>query len=54
MSGTHAEIRSVDSGFFVADAGSRNGVAIAIRGVRRLKPGQRVLLGDCLLRVEQR
>jgi pSer/pThr/pTyr-binding forkhead associated (FHA) protein len=52
MSGTHAEVRSDDSDFVVADAGSRNGIAIAVRGERSVKPGQRVLLGDRVLRVE--
>jgi pSer/pThr/pTyr-binding forkhead associated (FHA) protein len=53
MSATHAEVRSEDSDFVVADAGSRNGVAIAVRGERALKVDQRVLLGDRILRVEQ-
>ena len=53
MSGTHAEVRSEDSDFVVADAGSRNGVAVAVRGERAVKAGQRVLLGDRVLRVEQ-
>ena len=53
MSGTHAEVRSEDSDFVVADAGSRNGVAVAVRGERAVKVGQRVLLGDRVLRVEQ-
>lgn len=52
MSGTHAEVRSEDSDFVVADAGSRNGVAVAVRGERAVKIGQRVLLGDRVLRVE--
>ena len=52
MSGRHAEIRSEDAEFFVHDAGSRNGVALAVHGDRQLKPGQRVLLGDQILRVE--
>lgn len=53
MSGTHAEVRSEDSDFVVADAGSRNGIAIAVRGERALKVGQRVLVGDRVLRVER-
>jgi pSer/pThr/pTyr-binding forkhead associated (FHA) protein len=53
MSGTHAEVRSEDSDFVVADAGSRNGIAIAVRGERAVKVGQRVMLGDRVLRVEQ-
>jgi pSer/pThr/pTyr-binding forkhead associated (FHA) protein len=53
MSGTHAEVRSEDSDFAVSDAGSRNGVALAVRGERAITAGQRVLLGDRMLRVEQ-
>ncbi|HVX40069.1 MAG TPA: FHA domain-containing protein [Gemmatimonadaceae bacterium] len=52
MSGRHAEIRSEDSEFFVHDANSRNGVAMAVRGERGLKRGQRLLIGDQILRVE--
>lgn len=52
MSGRHAEIRSEDSEFFAHDANSRNGVAMAVRGERSLKKGQRILLGDQILRVE--
>ena len=52
MSGTHAEVRSDDSDFVVADAGSRNGIAIAVRGERAVKVGQRILMGDRVLRVE--
>ena len=52
MSGRHAEIRSEDAEFFVHDAGSRNGVALAVHGDRQLKSGQRVLVGDQILRVE--
>lgn len=52
MSGRHANIRSEDSEFFVQDAGSRNGVAMAVRGERAVKPGTRILLGDQILRVE--
>jgi predicted component of type VI protein secretion system/DNA-directed RNA polymerase subunit RPC12/RpoP len=52
MSGRHAEIRSQDADFFVHDAESRNGVALAVRGERALKQGQRVLLGDQVLRIE--
>ncbi|HEY4217317.1 MAG TPA: FHA domain-containing protein [Gemmatimonadaceae bacterium] len=53
MSASHAELRTEDSEFFVHDAKSRNGVAMAVRGDRLLKPGQRVLVGDQILRVEQ-
>ena len=52
MSGKHAEVRSEDSEFFVRDAGSRNGVAMAIRGERSLKRGDRILVGDQVLRLE--
>ena len=52
MSGRHAEIRSQDAEFYVHDAGSRNGVALAVRGERTVKAGQRVLIGDQVLRVE--
>ena len=52
MSGRHAEVRSQDAEFFVADAGSRNGVAVGVRGERQLFKGQRVLIGDQVLRVE--
>ncbi|MGH7690943.1 MAG: FHA domain-containing protein [Gemmatimonadaceae bacterium] len=52
MSGRHAEIRSEDTEFFVHDAGSRNGIALAVRGEQALKRGQRLLLGDQILRVE--
>jgi pSer/pThr/pTyr-binding forkhead associated (FHA) protein len=52
MSGRHAEVRSQDAEFFVHDAGSRNGVAIGVRGERALKKGQRILVGDQVLRVE--
>ncbi|MEO8562843.1 MAG: FHA domain-containing protein [bacterium] len=52
MSGRHAEIRSQDAEFYVHDSGSRNGVALAVRGERILKKGQRVLVGDQILRVE--
>jgi len=52
MSGKHAEIVSEDIEFFVHDAGSRNGVAMSVRGDRQLKTGQRFLLGDQILRVE--
>lgn len=53
MSGRHAEIVSEDIEFFVHDAGSRNGVAMAVRGDRELRPGQRFLMGDQVLKVEQ-
>ena len=52
MSGRHADMREMDGEFFVHDAGSRNGVGVAVRGERALKKGQRVLVGDQVLRVE--
>lgn len=52
MSGRHAEVRSEDSEFVVHDLGSRNGVALATRGERKLDRGTRVLVGDQILRVE--
>ena len=52
MSGKHAEVRSEDLEFIVLDDGSRNGVAIAVRGEKQLKAGQRFLIGDQTLRVE--
>lgn len=52
MSGRHAEIRSEDLEFIVIDLGSRNGIAIAVRGERQMRAGQRVLIGDQTLRVE--
>jgi predicted component of type VI protein secretion system len=52
MSGKHAEVRSEDSEFFVHDANSRNGVAMAVHGERAVKRGQKLLVGDQILRVE--
>jgi len=52
MSGKHAEVRSEASEFYIHDAASRNGVAMSVRGERALKKGQRLLLGDQILRVE--
>jgi predicted component of type VI protein secretion system len=52
MSGRHAEIRTEDSEFFVHDAQSRNGVAMSVRGDRALRKGQRILVGDQILRLE--
>jgi predicted component of type VI protein secretion system len=52
MSGQHAEIRSQDADFYVHDSGSRNGVALAVRGERAVRKGQRVLLGNQVLRIE--
>ena len=52
MSGKHAEVRSEDSEYYIHDAGSRNGVAMAVRGERALRRGQRILIGNEILRVE--
>ena len=52
MSGLHAEIRSEGADFYLYDLGSKNGVAIGVRGERPLEPAQRLLLGDQMLRVE--
>ena len=52
MSGRHADLRELDGAFIIHDLGSRNGVGVAVRGERALKVGQRVLLGDQVLRVE--
>ncbi len=52
MSGLHALIRSEDADFVVADAGSRNGVAVAVRGDRPMQHETRLLIGDQLLKVE--
>jgi pSer/pThr/pTyr-binding forkhead associated (FHA) protein len=52
MSGKHALIRSEDADFVALDQGSRNGIALAVRGEAMLISGSRVLLGDALFRVE--
>lgn len=52
MSGTHAQVRSEDADFVLLDAGSRNGVAVAVRGEMPLKNGIRLLVGSKMLRVE--
>jgi pSer/pThr/pTyr-binding forkhead associated (FHA) protein len=52
MSSQHALIRSEDADFVLADACSRNGVAVAARGDVSLKKGSKILLGDKLLVVE--
>lgn len=54
MSARHAEVRSLaDRGVYVVrDLGSRNGLAILVRGERTLLPGERLLLGRRMLRVE--
>jgi pSer/pThr/pTyr-binding forkhead associated (FHA) protein len=52
MSSMHAMIRSEDADFVLVDQGSRNGVAIAVRGERQVVHGSRLLIGDQMLRVE--
>jgi pSer/pThr/pTyr-binding forkhead associated (FHA) protein len=52
MSGLHAEVRSEDADFFVFDAGSRNGVAVSVRGELPLASGTRFLVGDKMIRLE--
>jgi pSer/pThr/pTyr-binding forkhead associated (FHA) protein len=52
MSGKHAEVLSRDADFVVVDAGSRNGVGVAVRGEIRLAPGARILVGDKILRID--
>lgn len=52
MSALHALIRSEDADFVLLDAGSRNGVAVAVRGERRVSPNARLLVGDQMLRAE--
>lgn len=52
MSARHAEIRDEDGRLVIRDLGSRNGIALAVRGEHRLAVGQRVLVGDQVLRVE--
>jgi len=46
MSGSHAELLPEDSEFFLRDAESRNGVAVAVRGERALEPGARIMIGQ--------
>ena len=52
MSGLHAKIHSDDADFVMVDAGSRNGVAVNVRGEVELKQESRILLGDKMLRVD--
>jgi predicted component of type VI protein secretion system len=52
MSGLHAQIQSDDADFVLVDAGSRNGVAVNVRGEVELKQDSRILLGDKMLRVD--
>lgn len=51
MSGLHAQIQSQDADFVLLDAGSRNGVAVRVRGEVSLKNDSRILIGDKMLRV---
>jgi pSer/pThr/pTyr-binding forkhead associated (FHA) protein len=51
MSSVHAQIRSEDADFVAVDAGSRNGVAVAVRGEVTLGNGSRMLVGDKLIRL---
>ncbi len=53
MSSTHAEVRSEDADFVIADLGSRNGVALEVRGEVPLPRDATLMIGDTLLRVEQ-
>lgn len=52
MSGAHAVIRSEDADFVLADAGSRNGVAVAARGDVPLRKSSKILVGDKLMLIE--
>jgi len=52
MSGRHAELEDADGELVIRDLASRNGVAVAVRGERPLKTGQRLLVGEQVLRVE--
>jgi len=52
MSALHAMIRSEDADFVLVDSGSRNGVAVSVRGERRVSPNARLLVGDQMLRAE--
>src|SRR5256714_3902217 len=52
MSAQHATVRSEDADFVLVDDHSRNGVAIAARGVMTLQHGSRIMVGDKLLRIE--
>ena len=52
MSGAHCEVRSEDADFVLADDGSRNGVAVSVRGEVEVRNGSRVLVGDKMLKLE--
>jgi pSer/pThr/pTyr-binding forkhead associated (FHA) protein len=53
MSSRHAEVLSRDADFVLQDAGSRNGVAVAVRNELRLQTSARILVGDKLLRLDE-
>jgi len=52
MSSLHATVRSEDADFVITDMGSRNGIALSIKGEPLLASGDRILIGDQLLKVE--
>ena len=53
MSARHAVVTCDDDGAVsIRDVGSRNGVALAVRGPRELSNGQRVSLGGQVMRVD--
>jgi pSer/pThr/pTyr-binding forkhead associated (FHA) protein len=55
VSARHAEVRPAPRGrdeFIVRDVGSRNGVAILVRGERAVNAGERLLFGKKMLRLE--
>lgn len=52
MSAKHAMVRSEDADFILIDDGSRNGIAVAVRGTMPVTHGMRILVGDKLLRIE--
>jgi pSer/pThr/pTyr-binding forkhead associated (FHA) protein len=54
MSARHAEIRALGEpgGYSVRDVGSRNGVAVLVRGERAVASGERLLFGRQMLRVD--
>jgi predicted component of type VI protein secretion system len=52
MSSLHCSVRSEDADFVLTDLGSRNGIAVSIRGEPVLTSGNKLLVGDQLLRVE--
>lgn len=51
MSGLHAQIHSEDADFVLVDAGSRNGVAVSVRGEVELQKNSRILVGAQMLQV---